>query len=397
MNGKPDVVELARAQLDFSALNAAAPSVKQVLFKAQTIVPLPTHPLRRIGKPAAVAAVLCAVLLLPWIPQRTVLSVAELQFDSRFTPSEAQQLVDTALRGLALHQQALLGSEFTPRGDEKGQLTLRASSFSLHGAELLRELQNSLAADGTTPPISYALPGSEAAHAVWRSPAEVLLDNLRPHGAESVPAYYPAAPLALSALSGEAVYRQQLTKYLQQRGYQLTGFSFCGNRALLPAGCQFTLDAWPQPVAVGVRRYFQLTPYQKQDLSDQIGTWLTQMNLRSPALNAAALPDSDHPVICAVRDGQGRIDQLLTARLNALLKQPSAADLADVSYSLDAAVSAAANQALAGLERRVDFERTSALADPPLYKVTLTLLGPRQAGEPAAPDPADNPAVRDQF
>jgi hypothetical protein len=395
MDGKPDVLELARAQLDFSALNAGAPSVKQVLFKAQTIVPISAHPpLTRFAAPAALAVACCALLLLPWIPQRTVLSVVEFQFDSRFTPGEAQQLIDTAVRGL-VSTSALPGAEFIPRSDGRGQLTLRATSLVLHGADLHNALDEALhSSAGATPPIYFSLPVADAVYAERRSPAMLLLDKLRPHGESAFPAYYPAAKLAADTLAGEQVYRQELAAYLQQRGYRLTGFAFSGNGALLPPGCQFTVNAWPEPIAIGVRRYFQLTPYQRQELNGHVLDWLKQMNLREAGLRLAAEPTLEHPVVCEVVDRQGRPDLLLTSRLNAAVQQQPDVNPADVN-SIDSAISQAAAEALPGIERRVDFERAGT-PEHWLFKVRITMQG-RQELDAAVADPVDDSAVKEQF
>jgi hypothetical protein len=396
MKGKPDVMELARAQLDFSALNAGAPGVKDVLFKAQTIVPLAAHPpLTRFAKPAAAALACCALLLLPWVPRPTVLSIAGVEFDARFTREQAQQVIDTAVSGLAQDQRALLGAEFVPRDDNRGQLTVRAASFTLHGADLQQELSTALTGGATAPPPFYAVPATEYVYTVHRSPVQLALDALHAGEAGAVPAYYPAAQLAEQALAGAPVYRRSLTAYLQRRGYDLSGFAFAGNGALLPPGCQFTVDAWPEPVAVGVRGYFHLTAYQKQELSSHVQDWLGQMNLGGPGLLLAE-PTAERPLVCEVRDRQNRLDPLLSARLNAAVAQHPPQDLGDFS-AIDDSVSRAAEEVLPGLERRVDYERVSGNQPPWRYKVHITLQGrlERDAAEP--PDPVDDTAVRGQF
>jgi hypothetical protein len=193
--------------------------------------------------------------------------------------------------------------------------------------------------------------------------------------------------------------RQELADDLLNQGFQLTGFGFASNSALLPPGCQFTVDAWPQPAAVGVAGYDKLTTYQRSDLRDHIAEWLERMDLRNPSLQVSPAPAEWQPVVCTVLDRQGHADPLLSARLNASLVQPTASDLARRDYSLDEAIAAAAALALPGIQRRVDFERVGGTLDPPRYLVRVTMLGHAAATDTAddRPDPVEDSAVKDEW
>ena len=74
-----DPLEAARAQLDFGAIARDAPSARDVLFKAQTIVPLaPPRPWWRAGAAAAAVVALAVLALAPWIPQSAALTAVTM-------------------------------------------------------------------------------------------------------------------------------------------------------------------------------------------------------------------------------------------------------------------------------------------------------------------------------
>jgi hypothetical protein len=211
----------------------------------------------------------------------------------------------------------------------------------------------------------------------------------RPDGMDPL---HPAAQLASSVLAGAPLLRQELAADLLKHGYVLTGFAFADTGGLLPLGCQFTLDAWPQPAAAGVRGYHKLTPFQQGEVQELTRAWLERMNLAGSRMQLAS-----QPLSCEVRDRAGRVDSLLSARLNAALHQPERSELAEASSAVDSAVAEAAQVVLPGIERRVDYELVSRPDEAPRYLVRVTLLGRFEPEARQVEDPVDNSNVREEW
>jgi hypothetical protein len=98
-----------------------------------------------------------------------------------------------------------------------------------------------------------------------------------------------------------------------------------------------------------------------------------------------------------VFDRTGQLDELLTARLNAVLEQPTPQQLLDLNTALDSALGKAAQQVLPGIERRVDIERVSKLSEDPRYRARVTLFGRAAPDTLSAPDPVENTDVREEW
>src|SRR5690606_33844543 len=96
-----DPLELARQEHDFAAMAASAPSVRDVMFKAQTMAPLP-QPKRwdRIAGGTGAALLAAALAFVPWLPSQTTYSVLSVQFEQTFEPKDAQRVVDSMLTAL---------------------------------------------------------------------------------------------------------------------------------------------------------------------------------------------------------------------------------------------------------------------------------------------------------
>src|SRR5687767_13981252 len=94
-----DPLERARIALDFEALNHAAPPVKEILYKAQTMGPLALvremwHP-----RPAALAFGFCLLMMLaPCPPQRSSLTVMQIGFEKPIPRFDADLLAAHVVR-----------------------------------------------------------------------------------------------------------------------------------------------------------------------------------------------------------------------------------------------------------------------------------------------------------
>src|SRR5690606_3513347 len=116
-----------RNQMDFARMAADAPTSKEILFKAQTIIPAtPAKPLWKKAAPAAGAAVLAGMLFVPMLPDSSQLGRLDVSFEGSMQRSEAQA-VEFEIRR-SLDNDVLMGSSFSGSDDAgSGQLTL---SFS---------------------------------------------------------------------------------------------------------------------------------------------------------------------------------------------------------------------------------------------------------------------------
>src|SRR4051794_5336432 len=88
-----DPLTRARTALDFEAFAAAAPPVKEILFKAQTMGPLPNVRQGWRPRPASFALAMCLLLLFaPWMPVRSSFTVMQIGFEKELPRSDADKL-----------------------------------------------------------------------------------------------------------------------------------------------------------------------------------------------------------------------------------------------------------------------------------------------------------------
>jgi hypothetical protein len=393
--GKPDVVELARAQLDFSAMNSASPSSKDILFKAQTIVPMqPSIPWERYATVAGAVLLLCAGLALPWVPQRSLLSIAGLQSDDLLNPEQAQDVVNHIVREMGTG--SLLSANFAQQEDGRGMLMIKASSFSQPSSALAQRLSSTLEGNkNLTNFTTYQV----AEHQRWQrnSPLVLLQQKSRAQQRGGLGELNPAFELSQLVLASEDLLRSELERELLQHGYQLTGLAFAAENTLLPTGCQFKLHAWPLPLALGVNGYLRMSAFQQAEVQRIATAWLARINLTENGLLLEARRTT-LPVTAEVLGQNGQRDTLLTAQLNAAITQPSAQDLTRHDFSVERVVSKAAAQTLPGIERKMDIERLSRMGETPRYLVRITLLGrAEQSSVFRVPDPVDNDYVREEW
>ena len=92
-----DPLDLARGQMDFARMASDAPTSKQILFKAQTIIPaVPAKPVWQKAAPAAGAALAAGLLFVPVIPQGSSLERLDVNFEGSLTREHAQQMQERA-------------------------------------------------------------------------------------------------------------------------------------------------------------------------------------------------------------------------------------------------------------------------------------------------------------
>jgi len=382
-NMNRDPLELARAQLDFAAMGAAAPSVREVLYKAQTMVPLaPTKPWWKLGATVGGALVLAAALLAPWVPATSKLALLSLQFDKLYTRAEAQQLISQALRDLP--ENVLAGAEYTPLGDaDSGKLSINATSFT-QSAGTLDKLASSMRWDDTKDLASDVSYNTEKLYFVqWTSPVQLAGRLINPQ--HHVPALLkPSRDLALDVLNHQPLYQHTLAEELAagDPAFKLTALEFIESRGpVLERHYDFELPAWPAPLGVSAENFTQLSASQQAALRQHVEGFARRMNLADCNMVLASEPQPWMPVLVNVCNTAGASDRLVSERVQAWLEKPTDDELADPEFSLTALIGRAMEHVLPGMDYRVDYMRAG-LALPnglhPYFYATVTVLGTRR-------------------
>jgi hypothetical protein len=379
----PDPLEWARKQLDFEAVAKRGPTARDVLFKAQTIVPIARPKIQ--SKPlAATAAVMLALaaLLAPWLPERTALLTAHIMLDKQYTRAQAQEIAYQTARRLPGNE--LLGAEFiTKNGVEasaSGALRLSFTALGVTASKLQSDADWAMSAtikEDTAqlqrPLRLQSVSRLSPAAAIWRGVAGLL-----PKRAATA---RPGEVLAQSLLQHQDLVLDGLRNQLDQEGFTV---STAGYLDLSGKGSGSThdlaLDAWPSPLGVSIERYSALSEKERETLRTVAQDFLDRMNLGSATLAFMTQPQPWLPVLIEVRSPSGLPDRFLTDRLQAHLKQPTTDDLSRSGFDIVQFVDTALKEVLPGEECRIDYE---ALRDGQpanrgeLYKVVVSLSGKR--------------------
>jgi len=392
-----DPLAAARAQLDFAAIARDAPSVRDIIFKSQTIVPLaPAKPWWRIGTTAAALLLLALLAAVPWIPRHAALSVLQLSFEQQFTPGQAQDVALGMLKSLP--SWVLLDAQYDDNGG--AQLQLNASALcpepELYGVveQALGE-QSGLAA--------YPLVKTVLAEASrqWRSPLAVGREWLAGDG-NTQSAQSGGQALVDQVLAAEALYTQGLRARLAVEYFELRRFDFLPSGAVREVPYDFYLDCWPARAGILLNGYPSLTRVEQETARRISREYLATVNLLNATVLLSTEPTSWLPIVVQVyrpglvADGGVGLDTKLSERLQAHLTQPTADELGDVKLRevVEQRVSKAMQDCLPGWEYRADYQvrRTPGSGDRnPRYLVALTLTGrtPNSLSRPA-PDGLDD-------
>lgn len=366
----PDPLANARKDLDFAALAAGAPSVKSILFKAQTMGPLPRT--RPGGKTAAgIGAGLLAVALLaaPWIPLHSSILSLQMGFEDKLSRREASKLFAGLLENEP--HNTLLSASFTaqPGGEDvvsgpDGHLRVKATAFNTGSTKLeerLRQLVIIHGPGGLEPMFSQ---DAAVETTRWISPAGLLIGRLKHEETPYVGAQ-PAGSPALSAVR----HSEQIASGLQgalSNDTRRVEVSAC--RFLDPAvrseveeagSFSFVLDAWPAALAVRVEPWADLSGDEQQALRDDAEQFVAQLGLSRPVDGADGLiaaADLATPIVVSVVDSDGRYDAYLSARLQALIEQPSIEQLREKPVDVDQKVNDAMSRLLPRYQSHIVYD-----------------------------------------
>jgi hypothetical protein len=373
-----DPLELARQQLDFAAIAAGAPSSKEVLFKAQTMVPISApRPWRQTATVIAVLALIIGLAVVPWLPQRSSLALLTVGFEQRFERPEAQEVVSHFVREMPGN--VLSGVDY-----DDGRLSLRLSSFSRSSGEL-KEAVDGIVKDYPGSAGSYQVRAGQVDLTRFASPyaaiARLVIGESYSQHASGL-----GGELAEEVLANVDVLAEGVARQFKRVGRELVSFEF-----IVPGAVDeqlerysFTVDSWPCAAGVVVRQYEDLRVLEQEDLQERAETFLTAANLSNAVSGLTDVPQPWLPVLVEVRDGRRLADETghpprdprLTQRLQAWIDQPTAAELRSIDFEPRECVEAALEHVLPAHECRLDQERVGkSAADVPLYRVVVTVTG----------------------
>lgn len=378
-----DALDWARQQLDFEAVSKAGPNAREVLFKAQTMVPLIRPKASPRTSAVAASAVFLALLLFcPWLPERARLTTVYMVLDQQ-TARQAQELVAGTVRRLP--EGILLGTKFVAHSGaeqaSQGSLQLAFTAMSTSGPEL----------QGT---VRQALPSrldasfqqaQELASMHWVSPVTLGGNYLAQLGDGNQAARYPGQQLAADLALHQDLLRDNMARYLSKSGYELTVLSFTDAPATAGTGAfDMVLPAWPIPVGLSVAGFSAMGIKEQDSVHRRAAEFIDRINLAARPASVVDTPQPWLPVLVSVSLPDGRSDRYLTDRLQARIVQPDPKDLLLYRFDVVKVVEDAINLAMPGEDCRIDYETSRGEAygmRGDLYKVAVKLTGKRSLDE----------------
>lgn len=367
-------MELARSQLDFAALATGAPAVKDVLLKAQTMVPMaPPKPWGKIsiGVGSAIAAAL--LVFAPLVPQQASYALLRVEFEQVHDPPQAMQLASEVVKHLpsevtaGIEQQATRGSTVRP--------VMRLGVPGWAGSKLRRVAEEAFEpVAGEVMPLyypveEYQLSGRTSA---WDY-ALGMFDAPDGPQYEMLGEYDEQAD---SLLELEPLLAYELKQRLAVDGHQLEALSFLpAHTASTPAGYDFTLPAWPLPVGVKIDGYAAQLDIEQSAIRAKAAELLEYFNLLS---DEDAGDGSWGVVRVQVVDLSGRLNPQLTLRAQAAVEQPDAEAASRLAFDAEELALQAAGSVVPWAELSASSSRVP--GKQLRYVVTVSLLGEQRRG-----------------
>ncbi len=374
-----DPLELARTQIDFAAVSASAPAVKDVLYKAQTMAPYtPPQFWKKAAKGAAVVAVAALLLFAPFIPSQVGYTILRVEFERPLAPARAQDAIDAIVQnlppevtvGIEQRQTQATRQAIAPR------VALRLGAAGVSGGWLRSQAEDALASVvNEAQPLYY--PAEEYRQGRRVSLVQAVTDWITP---DVRPHYGLAGAYGKQAerlLLLEPVLQAEAGARLSATGYELTGLRFVDRLDNLPAGYDFTLPSWPLPVAVAVTGFAGELDSEQQLIEKTVTDCLGYFNLlANPPENTN--PEAQWPAVTVVvQDTTGRLNPQLAARVQAQISQPSMKELDHPAFDPAAVVESALEQVLPRAQCEFFEKRTQRLDGSAGWQVAVVVEGER--------------------
>ena len=384
-----DPLAAARQQLDFEALAERAPSSKEILFKAQTIVPItPIRPWEKVAKGGSVLALAALLLFAPVVPRTASLALVNVQFEQqKFTRSEAQQLVYDVLRDLP--DDVLLGAGFAralgqPQDNSQGRLQLNLIKFN-ETPERLAAIAGEVIEFKPKAGLPFYSSTTVARSSQWNSIPRAIAAAFRKDQPE------PQPPLDQFRIVREILGNAELIgeglrdRLMQQAGLELDHFGWTS--ALdqeLPEGADFVLPAWPRWVSIGVVGYEYMMDGQQAGIRLNAEDYLAQLNLGLRGANLCRDAIQDCPLVVSVVAPGDAADPYLSALVQAQLAPELSKHQTITETQAEKLVEAACRKVLPQYELTVSVKaitQSGPGAGPAAYKATVRVgddAGPRR-------------------
>ncbi len=362
-NFTKDPLDLARSQMDFARMAADAPSSKEILFKAQTIIPsTPSKPAWQKGAPLAGAALAAGLLFTPMLPDDSSLDRLSVNFEGSMQRSEAQQL-EFDIRN-ALPADILMGREFSAAGSESaGRLTL---VFTAAGEPRLESMVTRVV-DSTGGDRS-PLYGKTVNEARVSSRDSIVRRVTAMFAADSSQIDYidPDNHTASELLRRPELILAGLNGVLQHEGYAARSVEFIDRQPQVADKADYRvieLAAWPRPMRVVIDTV-DLASFEHEALRQSCVEWLDSVNLGTDLHGLVRHPGELLPIMVQVKGLDGIYDRAMTQKLQAMIIQPTKPEFTDTStWDVQAAVKPPLVELMGERVCRVSYEQV----DDPAY------------------------------
>lgn len=374
-----DPLQLARTQIDFAAMSAGAPAVKDILYKAQTMAPYsPPQFWKKAAKGTAVAAAAALLLFAPYIPSQVGYTLLRVEFERPLAPARAQDAIDAVVQNLPPEVTVGIEQRQTQASQQAiaPRVVLRLGAVGVSGSWLRHQAEDALACVvNEAQPLYYPAEEYRQGHKInlVQAVSNLVSPDVRPHyGLEGSYGKQAERLLLLGpVLKAEAGAR------LAAEGYELAGLKFVNRLDDLPAGYDFTVSSWPLPVAAAVTGYAGELDSEKQLIEQAVADCLSDFNLMlSQPVNTQI--EAQWPAITVVvQDQTGRLNPQLAARVQAEIAQPSLKELDRPAYDPSEAVQAALEQVLPRAQCQYYETRTQRLDGSEGWQVAVVVEGER--------------------
>ena len=343
-----DPLRLARTQLDYAAMSAAAPSVKQVLYKAQTMAPYaPPQFWKKAAKGAAVAAAAALLLFAPIIPNQVSYTLLRVEFERPLAPARAQDAIDAVVKNLPSEVTVGIEQRHTQTSQQAiaPRVVLRLGAAGVSGSWLRHRAEDALASVANeAQPLYYPAEEYRQGHQV--NLVQAVMGLMAPEARPHYNLHGPYGEQAERLLALEPVLREEVAARLAVGGYQLSGLKFTEQPASVPAGYDFVIQSWPMPAAVAVTGYAGELDSEQQSVRLAVEDCLRYFNLM-PETAENLNPEAQWPAIAVVlEDISGSLNPQLAARVQSRISQPSLKELDHPAYDPSQPVEEAVSEVL---------------------------------------------------